>query len=136
MAWKRGTQNLQAGIIRKGQIKEFLLPSSHDFSISIHLTVCDLTISLKKELKTTSHTTPYAFINKESLTNDIAKYVNEKTGLLYLHAHQHPKCVITCTFSSFIPIGKIALPEDLRLNSKVCIGENEEWTVYQGFFHK
>ena len=28
MAWRRGTQNQQAGEIRKGHIKEFLVPSS------------------------------------------------------------------------------------------------------------
>ena len=38
-AWKRGTQNNQAGEIRKGHIKEFLQPSSRESSVSVKLKV-------------------------------------------------------------------------------------------------
>ena len=42
MAWKRGTQNNQAGIIRKGQIKEFHLPSSNQINSHGKLKVIDI----------------------------------------------------------------------------------------------
>ena len=34
MAWRRGTQNQQAGAIRKGHVKEFLVPSSKALAAS------------------------------------------------------------------------------------------------------
>lgn len=131
MAWKRGTQNNQAGPIRKGHIREFLQPSSRDISISKKLKIIDC-CSFSPDLCLVFTSSPIAWINIHSLTDPFKDFISVDTGVLYLHAHEHPNCVLTCSFHNEVPVGSIVLSEIQRSNSKVCTGEFELWTVYQG----
>jgi hypothetical protein len=53
-------------------------------------------------------------------------------GLIHLHSHQHPRCVVSALVHPDVPEGCIVMNEIQCLNSKVCTGELEDWTVYQG----
>lgn len=53
-------------------------------------------------------------------------------GLILLHSHQHPRCVVSALVHPDVPEGCIVMNEIQCLNSKVCTGELEDWTVYQG----
>jgi hypothetical protein len=128
MAWKRGTQNNQAGEIRKGQIKEFLLPTYRELSVSFRLKIIDISTTFQNLLNNDFS----AYTNFEYLPNEIQPFIQPETNILHLHAHEHPASVVNCKSSNLVPKGCIALSESHRINSKVCIGENELWTVYQG----
>lgn len=140
MAWKRGTQNNQAGEIRKGHIREFLLPSSRELSVTCTLKIIDTSTILKTNFHdATEHDqchsvqTNLAFINFDHMAGDILAHIKPNNNqYLYLHAHEHPICVLTCAHDSNVTPGCIALSEIHRANSKVCIGEQQEWSVYQG----
>lgn len=131
MAWKRGTQNNQAGEIRKGHIREFLLPTSRELSVTCTLKIIDEgTTSIPSNGQ--HEQTNLAFINFDSLSEHIRIHVKADTNYIYLHAHEHPVCVITCAHRASVPPDCIVLSEVHRANSKVCIGEQQVWTVYQG----
>ena len=123
MAWKRGTQNNLPGEIRKGHIKEFLYPSSKGSSVSTRLRIIDLPES--DEFK---HSTS-ALISK-NIPQCFQPFLVDNT--LFIHSHDHPRSVLRVLQHETIPDGCIALNETQRINSKVCIGELEEWTIYRG----
>ena len=123
MAWKRGTQNNTPGEIRKGHVREFLFPSSKGVSVSDKLRIIDARIFVPS-----GHNTSALVSSK--LPESFVPFVTD--GILYIHSHDHPRCVLKVCQHDSIPHGCIALNETQRINSKVCIGELQEWTVYQG----
>ena len=133
MAWKRGTQNNSAGEIRKGHIREFLLPSSKSIGVVGKLKILSFE-DYKIETKTEKYQESY-FCLICSIENELPiqfhPFISNNNTLL-LHSHEHPRCILTAIINSNIPPGCILLNEIQRVNSKVCIGENEDWTVYQG----
>ena len=58
----------------------------------------------------------------DSIDNDV----------LTLHAHQHPHCVVSALVHPDVPAGSIVMNEIQCLNSKVCVGEREDFTVFTG----
>jgi hypothetical protein len=133
MAWKRGTQNNQAGAIRKGHIREFLLPTSRESSISIKLKIIDkLLFPNEESYLYVNDMLPYALINFESLPSEFKSTINIDNEFLYLHAHDHPTSILACKSSSLIPMSCVFMNEVQLLNSKVCVGEIEDFTIYQG----
>ena len=124
MAWKRGTQNNLPGEIRKGHIKEFLFPSLKKASVSYHLRIFEL---------------PDCEERRHSATALVSSKIPEcfvpflVDGTLFIHSHDHPRSVLKVFLSDDIPEGHIVLNEIQRINSKVCIGELQEWTIYQGW---
>lgn len=131
MAWKRGVQNNQAGVIRKGHIKEFLTPSSKEQSISFKLRILHHDY-LPEEIVEVLGQSSCAFANFSNFPEDVLQYVDNSTGILYIHAHEHAASVIALKNSSIVPDNVIALSEAHRINAKVCIGELQEWTIYLG----
>ena len=134
MAWKRGTTNQQAGSIRKGQIKEFQQPSSRQTSVSSSFKVVAAVAAYLPDDAT------YALLSTEGFPEALQPYVtcNGEQHLIFLHSHKHPRTVLRVhivddtTHHNQLSPGQIALTEAQRINSKVCIGEEHEWTVYQG----
>lgn len=129
MAWKRGTQNNQAGVIRKGHIKEFLRPSSKDINVHGRLKI----LNLEDIVEFSNYVDGSAFVcsRNNGLPDSFREFISSENSI-YLHAHEHPKSVLHALLNDKIPSGCIALNATQRLNNKVCTGENEEWTVYTG----
>jgi hypothetical protein len=130
MAWKRGTQNNSAGEIRRGHIREFLAPSSKEAGI-----VGKLKILAMENTNFYSEYKESYFALICSLNHDLPSQFRtkiENNNTLYLHSHQHPRCVLTVILHDDVPSGCIILNEIQRVNSKVCSGELEDWTIYQG----
>lgn len=129
MAWKRGTQNNTAGEIRKGHIREFLVPSSKDVGVVGKLKILSMEETVFHD---NFHESYFALIctPNNGLPEQYFPFIENNT--LYLHAHQHPRCVLTAVLHENVPSGCIVLNEIQRVNSKVCSGENEDWTIYQG----
>ena len=128
MAWKRGVANNQAGTIRKGHIKEFLVPSSRSLGTSTFLTVIN-TEELDPILASSYSESPIALFNSTDIHLDNA-------NMLYLHSHEHPLCVVTAVRCNNLQPGNIALNEAQRVNCKVCTGEREQWTIFEGNTYK
>jgi len=124
MAWKRGTQNNIPGEIRKGHIREFLTPSSKACSVSTAIRIIDS----PEEGFLHSTAAAVSRVPDEFLPHLI-------DGVLYIHSHDHPRTVLRVEINEKIPEKCIALNETQRINSKVCIGELQQWTVYQGDFY-
>lgn len=128
-AWKRGTQNNSAGAIRKGHIREFLEPSSKSQSAVGKLNILLLQNSpLKHEYDEVN----FALVCdiEHGLPNVFHKYLVNNS--MYIHSHKHPRCVLLAVCNPNVPAGCIIMSEIQCLNSKVCVGEHEDWTVYQG----
>jgi hypothetical protein len=123
MAWKRGTQNNSAGEIRKGHVKEFLFLSSKRTSVSDRLRIVDAV-----DLSPSRHSS-VAYVSN-SVPERFLPFVID--GVLFIHSHDHPRCVLKVVQHAAVSDGCIALSETQRINSKVCIGELQEWTIYQG----
>ena len=123
MAWKRGTQNNIPGEIRKGHIREFLFPSSKEASTTEALLILDAA-----GLVPSDHSTA-AFISQK-IPESFSQFSAD--GILFIHSHEHPNSVLKVIQHPGILEGCIALNETQRINSKVCVGELQEWTVYQG----
>ena len=106
MAWKRGTQNNQAGAIRMGHVKEFLVPSSRERGVSARLRIIE-----------TEHCEGLAAFAGAShacvcdaahgLPAEFASAL--EGGLIYLHAHEHPGTVLAVAPNAAVPEGCIAL---------------------------
>ena len=118
MAWKRGVANNQAGEIRKGQVREFRQPSSQQTGLSLPLKVLARTDN-----------SAYALLSAVSLPAEVLGRLSTQ-GFLYLHAHRHPASVITAVLSDDLPERSIALTDTQLVNSKVCIGERQPFTLY------
>lgn len=129
MAWKRGVANNQAGVIRKGQIREFLAPSSKQTGVSISLKVLSAEEFGDEKLSALYAESPYALFSS-SQSDDEFNVAEGDT--IYLHSHEHPRCVLSACRSNSLPEHCILLNEAQRVNSKVCIGETEIFTIYQG----
>lgn len=132
-AWKRGTQNNQAGAIRKGQVKEYLAPSNKDISVSGKFKIISPDDALKPDkVKCLFHNSTTALIctNEHGFPSSLIPFLSPN-GSIYLHSHEHPRCILTAYQHEDVPPGAIILSDFQRVNSKVCIGEIEDWTVYQ-----
>eukprot|EP01041_Mallomonas_annulata_P004333 gene4333-8623_t len=129
MAWKRGTENNKAGVIRKGQIKEFLRPSSQ--AINAHGKLKILNIEDIPSLSSFTNSALAFMCTKEKGCPELF-YEFIHNDLIYLHAHEHPRSVLLTVLHPEVPPGCIALTATQRLNSKVCTGEFQMWTVYSG----
>lgn len=130
MAWKRGTQNNSAGEIRKGHIKEFLQKSSKATGVVGKLKI--LSLSSFPSLEHDFDESFYALICSpcNGLPSQFEDYIKDK--MLLLHAHEHPRVVLSALVHPDVPHGSIIMNEIQCLNSKVCTGELEDWTVYVG----
>ena len=134
MAWKRGVANQAAGEIRMGHIQEFCAPTSQASNAHIPLKIIHMPITPPAASTNSS----YGRVNFSSLPPE---FTREKTAfsssssssskLLYLHAHQHAHTIITCVHDDSIPLHCIALSETHILNSKVCLGENYVFTLFE-----
>ena len=125
MAWKRGVANNQAGEIRKGQIREFRQPSSQQAGLTCLLRIL-APVDYASSLPTNN---AYALLSREGLSAEQLRHVSSK-GILYLHAHRHPASVIAAVLRDDLPPGTIVLTETQLVNSKVCIGEKQVFTIY------
>ena len=126
MAWKRGTQNNLPGEIRKGHIREFLLPSAKKASVSHHLRIIEAPSSIDAiEFRHSA-----AALISPKIPECFQPFLLD--NVLFIHSHDHPRCVLRVLLQEGVPEGCIALNETQRVNSKVCIGELQEWTIYRG----
>ena len=75
-------------------------------------------------------------IVSESLDPSLGEFVEERSSsgrrIVFLHAHQHPRCVLTCVLHSDVPKGVIVTNQLARVNQKVCLSEKETFYVYRG----
>lgn len=139
-AWKRGTQNNQPGTIRKGHIREFIAQSCRDNIITGKLIILEAEkydrlynnniSSLTALICSPSNGLPSTFlpyIINNSNSND--SYDN---SVIYLHAHEYPRSIIKCIINSNVPKNSIIMNQALRVNSKVCVADNHNWSVYLG----
>lgn len=124
MAWKRGVSNNQAGEIRRGQVREFRQPSSQAQGISATFKI---TTSASQQV---SNYTSYARLGSANLPDIFRAHLSSR-GFLYLHAHKHPQSVITAVLDPQVAEGCIQLCETHLVNSKVCSGERETFTIYE-----
>ncbi|KAJ1455232.1 hypothetical protein M885DRAFT_520524 [Pelagophyceae sp. CCMP2097] len=127
MAWRRGTQNQQAGVIRMGHVKEFLAPSSRasaEGSEKVKLKV------VEAELLGLSWDACAAVASATGAAAIDALLLRD--GAVLLHAHEHPAVVLRCVSDARVPEGCLALTEVQRLNSRVCAHDNPNWTLYRG----
>jgi hypothetical protein len=53
-------------------------------------------------------------------------------GMLYLHAHAHPRCVLSVSMHPWVEPGTIVLNDVHLVNCKVCTDDVHEFSVYQG----
>lgn len=129
MAWKRGTQNNSAGEIRKGHIKEFLTPSSKATGVVGKLKI----LAMQGTQFYDDYGESYFSLvcsTQNGLPSQFSNFV--QNDLIHLHAHQHPRCVISALVHPDVPEGCIVMNDIQCLNSKVCTGEREDFTVYAG----
>jgi hypothetical protein len=129
MAWKRGTQNNTAGEIRRGHIREFMAPSSKEVGIVGKLKILSMEQTEFFEDYSESY---FGLVCTPNTGLPPQFHSHIENNILYLHSHQHPRCVLTALLNENVPAGCIVLNEIQLVNSKVCTGELEDWTVYQG----
>jgi hypothetical protein len=113
-----------------GQIKEFRKPTDKALSgMSFRLRIVALD---EKD----SCYSPMARICsvKHGLDEKVASL--EQGGILYIHAHENASFIIACIQDDAVPQGCIALSETHRINSKVCLIQLQEFSVYHGDFFK
>jgi hypothetical protein len=123
MAWKRGTQNNPAGEIRKGHIKEFQQKSSKESGVVGKLHIVNM--SSIPSLQSAFGESYFALISSVSngLPPQFEEHINN--NMLLLHAHQHPRVVLSALLHPDVPPGSIVMNDIQCLNSKVCTGEFE-----------
>ena len=134
MAWKRGVQNNQPGLIRKGHIKEFIQPSSRDLSISHNFKILNFDDDiLSPKIREIYQNYPLALICsfKNGFPDEFIEFLSNDQVIL-LHAHEYPTSVLSCVISDDVPYGCIVLKDFQLVNCKVCISQNQLFTVYQG----
>lgn len=54
-----------------------------------------------------------------------------RNNRIFIHSHKHPRCVLTALLHPDVPHGCVMMNEIQCVNSKVCIGEIEDWTIYK-----
>lgn len=123
MAWKRGTQNNAAGVIRKGHVKEFLQKSSKASGVVGKLHIVGL--ASIPSLQSAFEDSYFALVS--SLENDLPPQFEEHVhdNVLLLHSHEHPRVVLSALLHPDVPPASIVMNEIQCLNSKVCTGEFE-----------
>lgn len=119
------------GVIRKGHIKEFAIQQANkDSNISAKLKSLEAEL-LPGRLKDKFLYCANAFIctSENGLPDCFLPFVVD--NILYLHAHQYPRCIVTAVLSVDVPRGCIILNKAHRVNSKVCAGDVQDWTVFR-----
>ena len=112
MAWRRGTQNQQAGAIRKGHVKEFLVPSSKKLASD------DEQCALK--VVGTTQESACAYARYRGLPPAFRDAVDAH-GCVHVHFHEHPAHVQRLVIDDSIPEGCMSLNDVQRLNNRVCL---------------
>ena len=123
MAWRRGTQNQQAGAIRKGHVKEFLVPSSKKLASE------DEQCALKVVDAPTQSACAYA--RYRDLPPAFRAAVDAH-GCVHVHFHEHPAHVQRLVIDDSTPEGCISLNDVQRLNNRVCVHDAPSMTLYRG----
>ena len=123
MAWRRGTQNQQAGAIRKGHVKEFLVPSSKKLATD------DEQCALKVVDAPTQSACAYA--RYRDLPPAFRAAVDAH-GCVHVHFHEHPAHVQRLVIDDSTPEGCISLNDVQRLNNRVCVHDAPSMTLYRG----
>ena len=129
MAWRRGTQNQQAGAIRKGHVKEFLVPSSKKLASAEEqgsLQVVDASMLGEHALRQAC-----AYARSDDLPAIFRKAI-ESQGCVHVHFHEHPAHVQRLVIDEAVPAGCIALSDVQRLNNRVCVHDAPVFTLYKG----
>jgi hypothetical protein len=136
-AWKRGAQNNLPGGIRMGHIKEFVTQSTNNSSSTQYsLKILDFNDSshVSEQLASAYYDSPTALVSSSILTESsstIDPALNVK-DLIYLHSHKFPHSILSCVIHDAVPPGSIVLKDFHLSNAKVCIGDKEVFTCYQG----
>ena len=132
MAWRRGTQNQQAGAIRKGHIKEFLVPSSAKLAAADESGPLDV-VAAELLLGADCLDSACAYVSPDVSALPAAfRAALERDGDVHVHAHEHPAVVQRVVVRGGVPPGAIALSEVQRLNNRVCVHDDPTWTLYRG----
>ncbi|KAH8074355.1 hypothetical protein JL721_1910 [Aureococcus anophagefferens] len=132
MAWRRGTQNQQAGAIRKGHIKEFLVPSSAKLAAADESGPLDV-FAAEMLLGADCLHSACAYVSPDVSGLPAAfRAAFELDGDFHVHAHEHPAVVQRVVVRGGVPAGAIALSEVQRLNNRVCVHDAPTWTLYRG----
>ena len=92
-AWKRGVSNNQAGPIRKGQIKEFQLPSSQSVGVHEKLLILNQEDVCTGNLLTSFKESPFALVctRENGLPSAFNDFVED--NIIYLHAHANARFI-------------------------------------------
>eukprot|EP00601_Ochromonadales_sp_CCMP2298_P032306 CAMPEP_0173329108 /NCGR_PEP_ID=MMETSP1144-20121109/2535_1 /TAXON_ID=483371 /ORGANISM="non described non described, Strain CCMP2298" /LENGTH=167 /DNA_ID=CAMNT_0014273687 /DNA_START=32 /DNA_END=532 /DNA_ORIENTATION=- len=130
MAWKRGVENNLPGVIRKGHIKEFLLQNHREVSVSGSLKILEAEKLVAGGALWVDPHCAMAYVC-EGLPEQFKAFVSSE-NTLYLHAHEYPTSVLTATTHAGVPVGCIVLNQVQRINSRVCAGELQSWSVFTG----
>ncbi len=79
-----------------------------------------------------------ALVSSSGLPSNLIPFVEERKILgavrkvIYLHAHQHARCVLTCLLHEEVPEGTIVTNQLQRVNQKLCLTCIESLSVYRG----
>ena len=132
MAWRRGTQNQQAGEIRKGHIKEFLVPSSAKLAGEDESGALEV-VATESLLPGESLEVACAYVSRDLAALPAAlRAAMRSDGCVHVHYHEHPAVVQRCVPRDGVPSGAIALSEVQRLNNRVCVHDAPTFTLYRG----
>ncbi|KAH8054662.1 hypothetical protein JL722_8601 [Aureococcus anophagefferens] len=129
---KRDDQNQQAGAIRKGHIKEFLVPSSAKLAAADESGPLDV-VAAEMLLGADCLDSACAYVSPDVSRLPAAfRAALERDGDFHVHAHEHPAVVQRVAVRGGVPPGAIALSEVQRLNNRVCVHDDPTWTLYRG----
>lgn len=111
-----------------GHVKEFQLPSSQalatpDERVWLKVIAAETLEGLGK--------TNNGYVHLDSLPRKMADMASG-TGRVFVHAHKHPAAVLRAVACKSVGLREIALNEAQRLNSRVCLDQVAEWTLYRG----
>lgn len=130
MAWKRGIQNNKPGEIRRGQIKEFMLPKSSDLNRSAFFRVTES--PEQHSPNPAVFNSALALVSSINFPVELESYIDASSNTILLHAHAHPRSVILAQLSSHVAPGCIILSPSQRINSKLCLHDTTRLTAYTG----
>lgn len=111
-----------------GHVKEFQLPSSQEMATTEERVW--LKVIAAETLKGFGETN-FGYVHLDSLPRKMADVASGE-GSVFVHAHKHPAAVLRVAACNLVGLREIALNEAQRLNSRVCLDQVAEWTLYRG----
>eukprot|EP01035_Chromulina_nebulosa_P033235 gene33235-44496_t len=141
------------GPIRKGHIREFsqrILRKEENLKIASEFRIADLglidlsnvqwKILSRSSIAVISGPISNLHVTLRPFVISLKSFDSGLVGnIIYLHAHEFPLSVVTVYIDESnifsVQSGNIALTQAMRINSKVCVGEVVQWSVYEEYYN-